>query len=112
MIEKLQNGAHQAVQVMTSSQSNSESTVHQADAAGGSLDQIVGAISVINDMNIQIATAATQQSQVSEDVNQNVQRIADNSHQVVEMVSSAENACASLEEQCSRLDELVDQFKV
>ncbi len=112
MIEKLQSGTHQAVKVMNSSQENSETTVKQADVAGKSLDEIVSAISVMNDMNIQIATAATEQSHVSEDVNQNVQRIADNSNQVVEMVASAENACASLEEQCSNLDNLVDQFKV
>ena len=112
MIEKLQNGAQQAVKVMTSSQTNSEETVQQADIAGNSLDAIVGAINVINDMNIQIATAATQQSQVSEDVNVNVQRIAENSHEVVGIVANAEHACAALDSQCTQLDQLVAQFKV
>jgi len=112
MIEKLQNGAQQAVKVMTSSQTNSEETVQQADIAGNSLDAIAGAINVINDMNIQIATAATQQSQVSEDVNINVQHIAENSHQVVGMVSDAEHARTALDAQCSKLDNLVAQFKV
>ncbi|WP_202973197.1 methyl-accepting chemotaxis protein [Psychromonas sp. psych-6C06] len=112
MIEKLQNGAQHAVKVMTSSQTNGQETVQQADIAGNSLDAIAGAISVINDMNIQIATAATQQSQVSEDVNVNVQRIAENSHQVVGIVSDAEKACKALGTQCSKLDKLVAQFKV
>ncbi|MCP5076577.1 MAG: methyl-accepting chemotaxis protein [Psychromonas sp.] len=112
MIEKLQNGAQQAVKVMTSSQTNSKETVQQADIAGHSLDAIVGAINVINDMNIQIATAATQQSQVSENVNINVQHIAENSHQVVGMVSDAEHARTALDVQCGKLDNLVAQFKV
>ncbi len=112
MIEKLQNGAQQAVKVMTSSQTNSEETVQQADIAGNSLDAIVGSIDVINDMNIQIATAATQQSQVSEDVNVNVQHIAENSHDIVGVVADAEHACSALDAQCTKLDSLVAQFKV
>ncbi|WP_233071267.1 methyl-accepting chemotaxis protein [Motilimonas eburnea] len=112
MIEKLQNGAKQAVSVMTSSQDSGQQTATQAGEAGASLDTIVNAITMINDINIQIATAAKEQNQVSEEVSSNVQRIADNSHQVVEMVSSAENACESLAQQCENLDLLVAQFKV
>ncbi|RJG40036.1 methyl-accepting chemotaxis protein [Motilimonas pumila] len=112
MIEKLQSGAMQAVQVMESSQESGERTVEQASEAGHSLDAIVHSISTINDLNMQIATAAKEQSQVSQDVSNNVQRIADNSHQVVEMVASAENACGMLSDQCESLDGLVAQFKV
>ncbi|WP_233053907.1 methyl-accepting chemotaxis protein [Motilimonas cestriensis] len=112
MIEKLQNGAKQAVSVMTSSQESGQQTASQAGEAGASLDAIVNAIAMINDLNIQIATAAKEQNHVSEDVSSNVQRIADNSHQVVEMVASAENACESLAQQCENLDSLVAQFKV
>lgn len=112
MIEKLQSGAMQAVQVMESSQESGERTVEQASEAGHSLDAIVQSISTINDLNMQIATAAKEQSQVSQDVSNNVQRIADNSHQVVEMVASAENACGMLSDQCENLDGLVAQFKV
>ena len=112
MIEKLQNGAKQAVSVMTSSQESGQQTAAQANEAGASLNAIVEAIAMINDINLQIATAAKEQNHVSEEVSSNVQRIADNSHQVVEMVSSAENACESLAQQCENLDSLVAQFKV
>ena len=112
MIEKLQSGAKQAVSVMTSSQESGQQTAAQANEAGASLNAIVAAIAMINDINIQIATAAKEQNHVSEEVSNNVQRIADNSHQVVEMVSSAENACESLAQQCENLDSLVAQFKV
>lgn len=112
MIEKLQSGAKSAVSAMDSSLQNGQETVQQADIAGSSLDEIVNAIAIINDMNLQIATAANEQNQVSDDVNINVQHIADSSHQVVEMVSDTESACQKLEQQCTRLDKLVDQFKV
>ncbi|TCN79633.1 hypothetical protein EDB37_103512 [Vibrio crassostreae] len=63
-------------------------------------------------MNTQIATAASQQSQVSEEVNKNVQRIAESTMKMVEMANNAENACISLAEQCEALDSLVSQFEV
>jgi len=112
MIEKLQAGANKAVAAMDSSLQNGQETVLQADIAGKSLDEIVEAIMIINDMNLQIATAATEQNQVSDDVNINVQHIADTSHEVVEMVSDSEKACETLEQQCTGLDKLVGQFKV
>ncbi|GAL02395.1 methyl-accepting chemotaxis protein [Photobacterium aphoticum] len=77
MIERLQYGAKEAVVAMASSRESGISTVEQANSANSSLDAISQSINVINEMNLQIATAATQQSQVSEDINQNVQRIAE-----------------------------------
>ena len=112
MIEKLQTGANRAVAVMDSSLKSGQETVQQADIAGTSLDEIVEAITIINDMNLQIATAATEQNQVSDDVNINVQRIADTSHEVVGMVADSERACVTLDQQCASLDNLVGQFKV
>lgn len=112
MIEKLQTGANKAVTAMDSSLQNGQETVQQANIAGTSLDEIVNAISIINDMNLQISTAAAEQNQVSDDVNVNVQHIADTSHEVVKMVSESETACQTLEKQCTNLDKLVGQFKV
>ena len=112
MIEKLQGGSNKAVSAMESSLQNGQETVQQADIAGASLDEIVEAIGVINDMNLQISTAAAEQNQVSDDVNINVQHIADTSHQVVEMVANSEKACKILDQQCATLDKLVGQFKV
>ncbi len=112
MIERLQSGAKQAVTVMESSKSSSNQTIEMAGSASDSLATIRQAIEKMNEMNTQIASAASQQSNVSHEVNVNVQRIADNSHQMVEMVNSADNACISLSEQCEKLDHLVAGFKV
>ncbi|MUK70229.1 methyl-accepting chemotaxis protein [Aliivibrio fischeri] len=112
MIERLQLGAKEAVQAINSSNQSGVETIELANQASQSLAQITNAIIVMNDMNTHIATAANQQSQVSEDVNNNVQRITDNSRQMVEMVNQSESACALLSEQCERLDQLVSQFRV
>ncbi|WP_122033110.1 methyl-accepting chemotaxis protein [Aliivibrio sp. EL58] len=112
MIERLQAGAKEAVTAMESSTQSGQETIELANQASKSLQQITSAIVIINDMNTHIATAANEQNHVSGDVNANVQRIADNSTQMVVMVSSSENACIALSEQCERLDDLVSQFKV
>lgn len=112
MIERLQAGAKEAVTAMESSTQSGAETIELANQASKSLQQITSAIVVMNDMNTHIATAANEQNHVSGDVNANVQRIADNSTQMVVMVSSSENACIALSEQCERLDDLVSQFKV
>ena len=112
MIERLQAGAKEAVTAMESSTQSGQETIELANQASRSLQQITNAIVIMNDMNTHIATAANEQNHVSGDVNANVQRIADNSTQMVVMVSSSENACIALSEQCERLDDLVSQFKV
>ncbi|WP_186436471.1 hypothetical protein [Pseudoalteromonas neustonica] len=76
------------------------------------MQRINDAVTIINDMNMQIATAATQQSQVSEDVNINVQRIATSSGNMLDKVDQAERACQALAQQCQQLDNLVSNFKV
>ncbi|MCB5361030.1 methyl-accepting chemotaxis protein [Vibrio lentus] len=112
MIERLEVGAKQAVGVMNESKVSGEKTIVQAGTAASSLSEIRNSIGMMNEMNTQIATAASQQSQVSEEVNKNVQRIAESTVQMVEMASSAENACMALAEQCEALDSLVSQFEV
>ena len=112
MIERLEQGAKQAVNVMNESKDSGEKTITQAETAATSLAEIRSSIGMMNEMNTQIATAASQQSHVSEEVNQNVQRIAESTMQMVEMASSAENACMALAEQCESLDRLVSQFEV
>lgn len=112
MIERLQRGAHDAVQAMARSQESGTATVDQANSANESLDAISQSIEVINEMNMQIATAANQQSQVSEDINQNIQKIADKSQEVVFKVQSSEKAFAALAGDCKRLDTLIGQFNI
>ncbi len=75
MIQQLQNGTRDVVQVMEQSQSRTQRSVEQADAAAEALQAITQAVSLINDMNNQIASAAEEQSAVAEDINRNVTNI-------------------------------------
>ncbi|EJC1445935.1 methyl-accepting chemotaxis protein [Vibrio parahaemolyticus] len=112
MIEKLQSGAGQAVEVMRGSQNSSEETIQSAGRASESLAEILNAISRMNEINTHIATAASQQSTVSDEVNTNVQGIADSSTSIVDIVTQAQQSLAMLSQQTQRLDQQVSQFRV
>ncbi|MDK9777741.1 MULTISPECIES: methyl-accepting chemotaxis protein [unclassified Vibrio] len=112
MIEKLQSGAKQAVEVMQGSQLSSEETISSAGHASDSLAEILNAIARMNEMNTHIATAASQQSTVSDDVNRNVQGIADSSTSIVDVVNQAQQSLSMLSEQTRQLDKQVSQFRV
>jgi len=75
MVKLLQNMAHEAVNRMKSSKSLAESSVEQTRLTGESIESIVSHIGVINNMNIQIASAAEEQSIVIEQLSDNVLRI-------------------------------------
>ncbi|OLQ86399.1 chemotaxis protein [Vibrio panuliri] len=112
MIERLQAGAKSAVGAMQSSQTSSQKTITIANSASQSLDVIRDSIEKINQMNTEIAAAATQQSAVSEEINQNIQQIASNSSEMVQMLNHADELCGQLGAESDELNRQVDEFKV
>ncbi|MDD3518845.1 MAG: methyl-accepting chemotaxis protein, partial [Chromatiales bacterium] len=76
MIEKLQKSADSAVRAMEEGKKQADESVREAARAGESLAAIAQAIQGINDMNTQIASAAEEQSAVSEEINRNIINIS------------------------------------
>ncbi len=112
MIEKLQAGAQSAVKVMDDSRIKAEESVTQAAQAGSSLEAITNSVSLIKDMNTQIATAAEQQSSVAEEINRNVVNISDIVDRTAEGASQTSIASEELAKLAGDLQHLVNQFKV
>ena len=112
MIEKLQSGAHDAVEVMNVSQTRASETVDHANQAGNALNSIAGSVERINDMNLQIASAAEEQSAVAEEINQNVVRIADIAQDTSTSMQQIASSSEDLAQLSTRLDQLVGNFKV
>ncbi|KHT45749.1 methyl-accepting chemotaxis protein [Vibrio sinaloensis] len=112
MIERLQSGATSAVGAMQSSQTSSQKTIAIANSASQSLNVIRDSIEKINQMNTEIAAAATQQSAVSEEINQNIQQIASNNREMVQMLNHADELCGQLGAESDELNRQVDEFKV
>ena len=112
MIQQLQNGTRDVVQVMEQSQSRTQRSVEQADAAAEALQAITQAVSLINDMNNQIASAAEEQSAVAEDINRNVTNIGQVAQNVAGGAEEASQASAGLTRLAEQQRRLINQFKV
>ncbi len=105
MIGTLQEGSSSAAEVMLTSRKMAQDTVEQTRSSELALQSIAREVLQITDMNTQIASAAEEQSQVAEDVSQNINRISE-----ATMASSAgSNQVASSSRELSQLAEQLSQ---
>jgi len=112
MIERLQQGTHQAVGVMDSSRERAETSESQVHAAGDSLDAITSAVSHISAMNTQIANAAAEQGRVAEEINRNVINISQVAEQTVVGAGQSTAANDRINALANELQGLVGQFRL
>jgi methyl-accepting chemotaxis protein len=112
MIQQLQHGTREVVNVMEQSQARTDDSVQQAAAAAQALESITQAVSVINDMNTQIASAAEEQSAVAEDINRNVTNIGQVAGEVAGGADEASQASAELTKLAEQQRRLINQFRV
>lgn len=96
MIERLQLGAHEAVQVMQEGQRQAGISVEHAESAARALGAINDAILQISDMSSQIASAAEEQSAATEEINQSVVHIDRSSQSTHDATTLAEQTGSEL----------------
>ena len=111
-IVKLQEGAKQAVEAMDNGRKQAHEGVNMSSEASNSLDAIARSVANINEMNIQIAAAAEEQSSVAEEINRNVVNISQLSDQTASAASHTTEASADLSRLANDLQALVGQFKI
>lgn len=112
IIERVQSGARKAVTAMETGRSQTVISVEQAVKAGESLAAITQAVSTINDMNTQIAHAASQQSEVAEEVDKSVVSIARIGHESMTNAQKTSDSSANLAANAKQLESLLSQFKL
>jgi methyl-accepting chemotaxis protein len=112
MIEQLQSGSSSAVTVMSQSKETATNTVTKAQEADGALERIRVAIQQISDMNMQIASAAEEQSLVAEEINSNTIKIKDLSEQVASAADGANDAMAIQINTVRAQDDIMNKFVV
>ncbi len=112
MIQQLQQGTRDVVRVMEDSQNRTDESVQHAAKAAQALETITQAVSVINDMNTQIASAAEEQSAVADDINRNVINIGQVANEVAGGADESSSASADLTKLAEQQRRLINQFKV
>lgn len=112
MIDRLQSGSKRGVDVMQESREYAQTAVERSTEAGRSLAEISKNIVLIDDKNIQISSAAEEQSSVSEEVNQKITGVNSMASENAAGIKQAIEANHEIAHLAQRLDELVQQFKV
>ncbi|KAE9658388.1 methyl-accepting chemotaxis protein [Pseudomonas fluorescens] len=112
VIERIQSGTRGVVATMHSSQSQAQSNAGQIHHAVQALGKISDAVTVISDMNLQIASAAEQQSAVAEEVNRNVSAIRTVTETLTGQATESAAISSQLNALASQQMKLMDQFKV
>ena len=112
VIERIQSGTRGVVATMHSSQSQAQSNAGQIHQAVQALGKISDAVTVISDMNLQIASAAEQQSAVAEEVNRNVSAIRTVTETLTGQATESAAISSQLNALASQQMKLMDQFRV
>lgn len=111
MIEQLQKGAQQAVVVMGTAQTSAQSGSEQVEAAAEALAEISGAVTNINAQNTQIATAAEEQTAVTEEINRNIVTISQLAGQTADGAQQTAVSSEDLARLSTELQQLAGCFK-
>lgn len=112
MIERLQKGANDAVDVMKASTAVSNVSMEKAQDAMESLNRIVEAITAISQMTSQIATASEEQTSVTEELNASITRIADQGQEAAKAASENDVYSGHIETIGTALNDKVTRFRV
>ncbi|MCJ1884102.1 methyl-accepting chemotaxis protein [Pseudomonas sp. LA21] len=112
VIEGLQNGTRDVVGAMNNSHRQAQDSVSQVEQAVAALKRIGDAVSVITDMNLQIASAAEEQSAVAEEINRNVAGIRDVTESLSSQAQESAQVSQSLNKLANHQQGLMDQFRV
>ena len=112
MISKLQTGAQAAVDAVSASQQLSTETVSQAGEANSSLSEIERLVTIIKDMNSQIARATEQQTSAADEVNLRINELSQSTEQSLSNTEGLSNASENLKQSSQALSDVVNRFKL
>ena len=112
MLAELNKLVTQTVQTMEESQVSCLSSVESSRAISESLGAVTSSVTSINDMSTQIATAATEQSSVTEEINRNINSVQEIVNTLLVASQDASGMSKTVADDGQTLAELVGQFKI
>jgi len=111
MIQGLKGGVDNAVSVIQSSTEKAQGAMGETQQSYDSLTNVVTDIGSIADHITQVATAAEQQSSVSEEISRNLTIIGDAAKALAELANENNQASDELENQMNTLDVQLSSLK-
>ncbi|MCY1404354.1 Methyl-accepting chemotaxis protein McpU [compost metagenome] len=112
VIDNLQTGTREVTQAMHGSHAQAQANVSQVQQAVEALQRIAGAVNLITEMNLQIASAAEEQSSVSEEINRNIEAIRDVTQSLSGQAEQSAQVSHQLNEMADYQRRLIGQFRV
>jgi methyl-accepting chemotaxis protein len=111
MIERLQGNTRNAVERMELSNDKVKCSVDMTSQAGEALTAITASVANISDASMQIASAAEEQTSVSEDISRNVENISTIAMETAQSSQQMANAIYELDNAGKELQRVVNLFK-
>ncbi|WP_210498950.1 methyl-accepting chemotaxis protein [Vibrio crassostreae] len=111
-LAKLHKGSTSAISAMDAAKGTCEQTARNTSNVAQDLDSVVNAVSRLNDLNTQIATAAEEQSSVAEEITRNMTVITDIVGDLSINGEAAEAEAINLAAANSQLKSVVGKFKI
>jgi methyl-accepting chemotaxis protein len=111
VVERLSGAASESITKMDHSRNAANQSADQAKLSGNSLAEITTEANTINEMNLQIATAAKQQACVAESINKNIVAITEVSQETLASVDSIEGSTSTIAELTENLSKIVTTFR-
>lgn len=112
LIESLQKGTRDAVDTMEKSRTYVDDSVKDAARSGEAFNKISTAIEKINDMNMQIASAAEQQASTTENINSSIVAVNVIAKQSSTNVEATVKSSEDLSKLATTFTGIVEMFKV
>lgn len=112
MIVKLQSGSRKAVAVMQQSRTQAQIGVEKSRETMQSLEAISQSVETIDAMNLQIASAAEEQTAVTEEINRNIVHISSLSEHTSSCAKQTTIEAGQLNQLAENLLKLTKQFKL
>ncbi|OYU09244.1 MAG: methyl-accepting chemotaxis protein [Pseudomonas sp. PGPPP1] len=112
MLARLTTGVSSSVAAMENTQASCQSAADATARVNSGLDEMAGSVNHINNLSTQIATAAEQQSAVTEEINRSMVQIRQMVEELVQSGHATETNTQSLLAANGRVISLMSRFKV
>lgn len=112
LVERLQSEAHNAVNSMKKGTDSAELCLEKSDETSIIFEGAAQAVNEITELNVQIATAANQQSEVAEEINRNLINITEIANKTTQGARNTSEANNNIAQKLLELYANLNKFKV